>query len=313
MNLLNTLTKKAPWLNQYATMYIAWVIVFLSFSSASILVVLSNATAVSCAFWRVFLASLMLWSARLLRGGVRGFSALNRATAYSILAGLFLAVHFLLWMESLFLVPVAVSTTVVVTYPLLSVLIDRMVFKEKLHPLQIVGLAVGFIGVLLFMQPWVLGTYDSYGVLLSFGGAIAAACYFSLGRSIRKGTSLTGYTLPAYTSASVFLLLYALVSGEELINYPLQAYLCFILLALIPMVGGHTLVNYMLRYVKTSVATSIALAEPIGAAILAYFILDQQLDLSKALVMTITLSSVAAVIIQEARSKSELAYQGGSS
>jgi drug/metabolite transporter (DMT)-like permease len=65
------------------------------------------------------------------------------------------------------------------------------------------------------------------------------------------------------------------------------------------MIGGHTLINYLLRYVKTSVATSIALGEPVGASLLAYLLLQQQIDWLQALVMTLVLSSIALTIFQE--------------
>jgi drug/metabolite transporter (DMT)-like permease len=213
-----------------------------------------------------------------------------------MVAGVLLAVHFLLWMESLFIIPVGVSTTVVVTYPLLSVLIDHFLFKEKPTFLQVLGLSVGLIGVLFFMHPGVLAGYDSYGVLLSFGGALGATGYFSIGRFVRKKTNLLNYTTLAYTSTALTLVLYALVSGENLLNHSLQTYRYFSLLAILPMIGGHTLINYVLRYLKTSVATSIALGEPVGASILAYFILDQPLDLPKALVMTLVLASIALTV-----------------
>jgi len=295
-------------LTGYLKVSAIFVTILFSISSASILVLLSKATAVSCAFWRVFIASLILWTVGLLRDSFGGFHPGGRTILYSIVSGGFLAAHFLLWMESLFMIPVSVSTTVVVTYPLLSVLIDRLIFKEEMSLLQIVGLLLGFIGVLLFMHPYVLAEGNIYGVLFSFGGALCAVGYFSMGRFVRKRTSLLGYTVWAYTSASVILLFYASVSGENLFKNPPQTYIYFLLLALIPMIGGHTLINYVLKYMKTSVATSVALGEPIGASILAYLILQQQMSVPKALVMALVLTSIALTISQEMKRPKENPY-----
>jgi drug/metabolite transporter (DMT)-like permease len=218
---------------------------------------------------------------------------------YSLVSGILLAVHFLLWMESLFLIPIAVSTTVVVTYPLFSLLIDHFIFKEGIGALQVLGLTAGFIGVLLFLHPQILTGYEYHGVLLAFGGALGATGYFSIGRFVRRKTGVLSYTLITYASASISLLAYALLRNEDLVTYPSQTYAFFLLLALLPMIGGHTLINYLLRYVKTSVATSIALGEPVGASLLAHLLLQQQIDVPQALVMTLVLSSIALTISQE--------------
>jgi drug/metabolite transporter (DMT)-like permease len=217
---------------------------------------------------------------------------------YSLVSGILLAVHFLLWMESLFLIPIAVSTTVVVTYPLFSLLIDHFIFKEGIGTFQVLGLTAGFIGVLLFLHPQILTGHEYHGVLLAFGGALGATVYFSIGRLVRRKTDVLSYTFFTYTSASISLLLYGLLRNEDLWTYSPQTYTFFLLLAVLPMIGGHTLINYLLRYVKTSVATSIALGEPVGASLLAYFLLQQQIDVPQALVMILVLSSIALTISQ---------------
>ena len=276
-----------------------FLLILFSISSSSILVLVSGATALACAFWRVFLASVILWGLRGFRGGVRRFVIDRHLLGYSVVSGALLAMHFLLWMESLFVVPVAVSTTVVVTYPLLSVVVDYCIFKERITVLQIVGLVVGFVGVLLFMHPQILADDHSFGVLLAFSGALGATGYFSIGRFVRQKLDVLSYTITAYTSTSLLLLLYAVISNANLVNYSPQTYVSFVLLAVVPMICGHTLINFLLRHMKTSIATSIALGEPIGASLLAYLILQQQIDVPTALVMTLVLTSIALTISQE--------------
>ncbi len=276
-----------------------FLIILFSISSSSILVLVSGATALACAFWRVFLASVILWALRAIRSGFRSFIIDRHLLGASIVSGSLLAMHFLLWMESLFVIPVAVSTTVVVTYPLFSVVIDYGVFREEITPLQIIGLVVGFIGVLLFMHPQILVGDNTVGILLAFSGALGATGYFSIGRFVRKKLDVLSYTITAYTSTSLILLLYAGITNANIVSYPSTTYVSFVLLAVVPMICGHTLINYLLRYMKTSIATSIALGEPIGASLLAYLILQQQIDVPTALVMTLVLAAIALTISQE--------------
>jgi drug/metabolite transporter (DMT)-like permease len=278
---------------------VIFAVILVSISSSSLLVVLSGASAVACAFWRVSLASVMLGGTMLLRQGRSGLHLDRGLLMGSLVAGSLLAVHFLLWMESLFLLPIAVSTTVVVTYPLFALLIDHFLFREGMGRRQVLGLAAGFIGVLLFLHPQIRSGYEPHGLLLAFGGALGATGYFSIGRLVRRTTDVLRYTVLTYASAALFLLAYALLRREDLWTYPPQTYTFFLLLAVLPMIGGHTLINYLLRYVKTSVATSIALGEPVGASLLAHLLLQQRVDGPQAVVMTLVLSSIAFTVSQE--------------
>lgn len=284
---------------------LVFTIIFLSISVASILVLLSKASAVACAFWRTFLSAIILWFMKLLLNrswiGLRDYKVLSLI----VLSGVFLAAHFLFWMESLFLVPVAVSTTIVVSYPLFSLVVDKIIYNERIYRIQYIGLIMGFIGIALFMEPRLIDGYSIYGVILALLGAVAATGYFSIGRRVRKIVDLLEYTTIAYSSAAITLLIYSLISGANLIHYGLNSYVYFFLLAIIPMLGGHTLLNYVLKYIKTSSATSIALGEPVGASILAYIFLGQIITPIQIFLIILVLSSIILVLYPDIRNVTE--------
>lgn len=224
----------------------------------------------------------------------------RRLLFYSLLSGVFLGVHFLLWMESLFYIPVAISTTIVVSYPLYNVLVDAFLFREKVSVLQTIGFAGGFTGILLLLNPGFHGAHDLYGVLLALGGSLAASAYFSIGRIVRSSEGLISYIVPAYSSATLTTLFYITIIGGSITGYSMSTYVFFMLLAFIPMIGGHTVMNYMLKYMKTSSVTAIALGEPVGASILAYVFLGQEIGLHEALIMALILSSISLIVYEEA-------------
>lgn len=56
---------------------------------------------------------------------------------------------------------------------------------------------------------------------------------------------------------------------------PQIAYLWMLLLALVPQLIGHTTYNWALRYMPASLVSVTTLGEPIGSAILAFFILAE--------------------------------------
>jgi len=271
-----------------------WLTIAVSISSSSIIVLLSNAEAEACAFWRTFIAGLLTLAYKLI-GDRESQSICRDDVMLSIASGFFLALHLLFWMKSLFFIPVSVSTTVVDTYPLITILTDTLL-GERPSIVQMIGLILGFTGIVVFMQPWVLGEYSPYGVILAFLGAIAEAVYFTLGRIVRRRMSLLSYTTYTYNTSSIVLLLYGIFIGSNIYLYPLTTYMYFLLLAIIPMIGGHTLINYLLRYRRTSIATSIVLCEPIGASIMASILFKQIVDISKIFCMILTLTSTTIVI-----------------
>jgi drug/metabolite transporter (DMT)-like permease len=81
--------------------------------------------------------------------------------------------------------------------------------------------------------------------------------------------SLLAYVTPVYTTAAVFLLLFALVAGVPLAGYGTQTILACVLLALGPQLIGHSSINWSLGYLSPAFVTVAILGEPIGSAVLA--------------------------------------------
>ncbi len=284
-------------INRFAPLL--FLVIITSISSASVLVLLSGANATACAFWRTLIAGLIMTVANLRSSR---YSTINgRFLFYSILAGIMLSAHFIMWMKSLFLIPVAVSTTIIVTYPLFNALADAIILKESPSKIQVLGLILAFTGVALFIHPAAGPKYDVAGASLALASALAAAGYFSLGRIVRKEVSLSEYTSIAYIVSALATAIYAAVAGENIITYPPKTYIYFVLLAVAPMLGGHTLMNYLLRYFRTYVVSSLGFMEPIGASLLAYFLLKQYVSTSTVATMALVLAGIFLVILEESR------------
>jgi len=276
-------------------LFTAW----LSISMASVLVVLSGTSPEVCAFWRLLISfTVILCYSVVFDIGALSFKALSlRQAVKSMFSGVSLALHFLLWMRSLFLIPVALSTTLVVTYPLINVPIERYVTQRKPSIRELLGLALAFAGVVVAVRPYSSTTGGLEGVFLAVGGAVLAAIYFSLGRDLRmSGVKLTTYTILSYGFASLTLLTYGLLNSVSLVPERTSSWVYLILLALIPMLGGHTVMNYLLKHLKSYVVTSIALGEPLGASLLAALFLGQVPSNEVFIGMALTLCGISITI-----------------
>jgi len=263
--------------------------IWVSISSASVIVVLSNAPAEVCAFWRTFLTSLIF----------APFTLTQRRFTFKphhLLSGIFLGLHFVFWMQSLFLLPVYQSTLIVVTYPVFNVVLDFLIFHEKPGLKKILGFSTALILLWVFLQ--VNNLTFNYGVFLAFAAALFAAGYFEIGRYARSrlGESTLTYATPTYLTASALALLYSILKGSEIVSYTLETYVAFILLALVPMIGGHTLMNYYMKKYPASTVTSIALGEPFGAGLLGMVLLSQPLTPLSLFIGFLIISSIILII-----------------
>ena len=129
---------------------------------------------------------------------------------FALAAGGFLALHFAFWITSLSYTSVAASTALVTTSPVWVPLLGWWLFGERPSVLPLLGVGVALLGGVL------IGLGDSegggganplLGDFLALLGAVAASCYFLLGREAqRRGLSTWAYVRVAYTAAALLLL-----------------------------------------------------------------------------------------------------------
>ncbi len=281
------------------THILMYITAVLSISSASILVLLSGAVAAACAFWRLLIASIILLPFYLLRRRGTVLSSEGHVVNYLfiVIAGTSLGMHFTLWMDSLFRLPVIVSTTIVVTYPIYAYIFEILIFKVKFRYTDILGMLIAFTGILLYFHEALnIGIVDLLGVIESFIASVLAAIYFFIGRFIRLRTGLLTYVIPTYIVGAAAVVPYSIITNANITNYPVATWIYFALLALIPMMGGHTIMNYLLKFYSSYVVSSIAFLEPIGASLLALLILNQVPKIEHVIATPLVLCGVALVL-----------------
>lgn len=264
--------------------YIALIIAIVSISWASIFARLSGAPSLALTTWRLVLAFVILGFVLSFReSSARELKDLRMSELLLMfISGTMLSSHLILWLESLMYLPVAISVTIVDTYPLLSLIIGYAVFKERPSWIQVLGILLTFSGVVLLSLTKNnlslrsdLNNMLAYGVFLALGGSIAAGIYFSIGKYLRRRYTTVTYATITYGFASLVTIVISLASGVELVRYSSWTWLMFLLFALVPMIGGHTMINYALRYFPLASTISVVLSEPVGATLLAIIVLNE--------------------------------------
>lgn len=120
------------------------------------------------------------------------------------------------------------------------------------------------------------GANPLLGDFLALLGAVAASCYFLLGREAqRRGLSTWAYVRVAYTAAALLLLPLPYLFGGGYGGIPSEVYAYLLLMALLPQLVGHTSFNWATRHIPPVLVTLAILFEPVGASLLAYFLFGE--------------------------------------
>ncbi len=229
--------------------------------------------ALRMAFSAVILAAPALGSARTrreLRGlGRREWCALG-------LAGSFLALHFILWISSLSRTNVASSVVLVTTSPLWIGLYSAIVLHRRVPAAFWAGLALALAGGAVIGGGAAGAQARAGGNLLAVGGAVAIAGYFLVGSALRGRISIVAYVFPVYSIAAALLAVGTVASGGSLAGHEPRAYLYSFLMALVCQAVGHSIFNWALRRLPATAVAVATLGEPVGAAVLAFFVLGEE-------------------------------------
>ncbi|OYD08384.1 DMT family transporter [Paludifilum halophilum] len=262
-----------PVLNPYLILGVG--ILFISFSA--ILVRSSTAPPMVIAAYRLLLTACLLSPVWWLKHRREVLSLNRRDWALAFLSGIFLALHFALWFSSLFYTSVASSTVLVTLQPVFAFVGAYFLFGEKTRPAALVGAATAVVGgMVLGWGDLALGGTALLGDIMALGGAAMVTGYWLTGQHLRKNLSLITYTYIVYTTAGLLLAAASLLAGYAPFSYPVREWLIFLLLAVFPTLLGHSLLNWVIRWVPATTVSVSILGEPVGAALLAYWIFHEQ-------------------------------------
>jgi drug/metabolite transporter (DMT)-like permease len=241
------------------------------------LVRLSNAHAIAIAIWRLIFSLAIIAVPLVARGSWKQYRTLDkRSYAIAVLGGVMLALHFWSWNTSVEMTTIAASVVLVNVQPLIVGALSVLWLREAPSRQQWIGIAVAMVGAAVVVLPDLLqaGALSlrgraAAGDALATVGAITAAGYYVIGRRLRATLDLWAYVALVYGACLVTLLAIAIVIGVPLGPYPRRELEIFALLALGPMLLGHTGMNWALRYARAYQVNVVLLGEPIGATLLA--------------------------------------------
>jgi drug/metabolite transporter (DMT)-like permease len=175
---------------------------------------------------------------------------------------------------------IGVGLAIVLHYlsPVIVMVINILLFKEKARRWKILSLILAFSGMLTFFTKsegeYLLGT------LLALGSAVSYAIIF-LGIEHTTLNTLHHVTLTFYTSLFVSIVSFIVGQASGLLNLHMapSAWGYSVILALMVGVAGFALLNHAIMLVGASTTSVISMLEPLTGIVVGYLVLKESYSL----------------------------------
>lgn len=230
-----------------------------------------DAPALLLAAARVGVATLLFapFALRAGRAGTMAGGGAGAAVALSAVAGVFLAVHFASWIESVQRLTIAESAVLVSLSPIWVAVIDIATGRGRPKPGVLIGILLCVAGVAAIGWDGLrTAEGDFVGLGLALLGGVAMAAYLCVGQRVRGRLPTSVYVTICYGSAALLLGLGLAASGAAVSGFSERVWLAILALGLISQGIGHTSYNFALGRLSPVFVAICLLGEPIVGSLL---------------------------------------------
>ncbi|MGF1551821.1 MAG: DMT family transporter [Paracoccaceae bacterium] len=271
-------------------------------SHAAIFIRLADAPALTIAFARVALASLVFLPFGLAAARPAGGRGLGTAVAAGAVAGLCLAAHFFGWVAALGRVSIAEATVLVSLSPVWIALFDAATGRGLPDGRLLGAIALCLAGsAVLGLDGLARADGDPLGLALAGLGGVAMAGYLVAGRTARARLPTPAYVALAYTTASVALLVAALATGAALSGFDTRTWAALAALGIVAQVIGHSAYNWTLSTLPPMLVGLCLIGAPVLGALLGLLYLGEAIPPGALGGGALILAGVVLAIVAEAR------------
>ena len=259
-------------------------------SSAWVVRHLPDTSAITLAFWRMFLASAMVF--------ILSYKTLTRFVPNKkiLLAGIFLGIHFALFFRAVQLPSIAEAALLGTTAPIFTEIYGFLFKRKKPVVMVLVGLFVAFLGAGTLVSQSSFSETSSLGNIFAVFCSVAMALVLILGKEVRKETPVFEYTRWLFFFAATTLFFISLLFDVSVFSFTLKEFCWFLFLALVPTMVGHNIFYYLIKNLSTTTVAAVPLGEPVVSSVGAFFLFGEPVSVAVAVGGSITLLGVFLVI-----------------
>ena len=259
-------------------------------SSAWVVRILPDTSAITLAFWRMFLASVLVF-------------VLSYKSAASfvpnkkmLLAGIFLGIHFALFFRSVQLTSIAEATLLGTTAPIFTEIYSFVFQKKKPVGMVVFGLCVAFLGAGTLVSQSSFSETSTLGNLFAVMCSVAMALVLLVGKNIRKNVGVFEYTRWLFFFAALTLLVISFFAEISVFSFSKEEFPWFLFLALVPTMIGHNIFYYLIKSLAATTVAAVPLGEPVVSSLGALIFFGEPVSLAVVVGGGITLIGVFLVV-----------------
>ena len=248
-------------------------VVFISLSGP--MIAATAAPVLAIAFWRCLIGSGITGVWVMARRWSSLGALTRREIRLTVIAGVFLGLHFATWIPSLTLTTIAASTALVATQPIWAALIARAM-GVRISSRVWIGIAIAFSGVIVLTGVDLsVDPAHLWGDALALVGAVFSAAYVSVAERVRKTVDTSTTTFVLYAVSAVTILPLVFIFGQQLVGFDAQAWALILAVTLGAQLLGHSMMTRVLSSTSATVVSLAILFEMPGATLVAAIWLGQ--------------------------------------
>ncbi len=248
-------------------------VVFISLSGP--MIAATAAPVLAIAFWRCLIGSGITGVWVIARRWSSLGALTRREIRLTVIAGVFLGLHFATWIPSLTLTTIAASTALVATQPIWAALIAQAT-GVRISSRVWIGIAIAFSGVIVLTGVDLsVDPAHLWGDALALVGAVFSAAYVSVAERVRKTVDTSTMTFVLYAVSAVTILPLVFIFGQQLVGFDAQAWALILAVTLGAQLLGHSMMTRVLSSTSATVVSLAILFEMPGATLVAAIWLGQ--------------------------------------
>lgn len=249
----------------------------LGISISAILVRMSNAPSLVLATYRMMWTVFILVPFSLKKALPEIKCIQKKDAAIAILAGIFFALHFTFWFESLKFTTIACSTVLVDTDVIFASVGFCLFMHGTIPKKGIIAIVITILGsVLTALSGGINSEGSFYGNMLALIAAVLIAAFTLIGKYMRsRNITTSAFTLIAYPTCLVTLLILDFSTGTPIIGYEIKELFIGLGMAVFCTLLGHSVLNWTLKFLSPGYVSAVKLCEPIFATILGMIIFKE--------------------------------------
>ncbi len=194
---------------------------------------------------------------------------------------------------------IANATVIGACQPVIALVIGPVFFNERPRRRDVGYSALAVVGVVVV----VLGSsgvpeWSIKGDLAAFAALVFFTLYFTASKAAGGIVSSTEFTAGTAVWASAIVIPITLISGVDLGPPDRNSWIALVVLALIPGMIGHLLLNFSFTRIPLWLGSTLTLFIPVAATLLAFAFLDEDVEALQFVGMGIVIVSLMAVIVR---------------